>query len=197
MSKYTQVKLGKLVSKLPNEVAQALYEIAQKMFENQILEERPRCPYCGNDSVVKNGHKCHKQEYLCKNCRKTLVSTTNTIAANSHQPREIWEEVMGDTLGGCSLDYTARRLGLYHDCTFHMRHKFLTTLAKLQSEQNISALAVYQNWMKPLCWIRIRGHHCRMRLEEVPENMVKRRKREEFQMNMFASAPEYSAEAVP
>ncbi len=137
MSKYAQVKLGKLVAKLPAEAVETLYETAQKMFARLIPEERPCCPYCGSEAVVKNGHKCHKQEYLCKNCRKTFVSTTNTVAANSHQPREIWEEVIEDTLWGHSLDFTAQRLGLYHDCTFHMRHKFLTALVKLQSEQNV------------------------------------------------------------
>lgn len=136
MAKYARAKMGRLVAKLPTEAVESLYELEQKMFASQIPEEKPCCPYCGSEIVVKNGHKCHKQEFLCKNCRKTFVSTTNTLMANSHQPREIWEEVIEDTLSGHSLDFTAQRLGLYHDCIFRMRHKFLVELVQLQSEQN-------------------------------------------------------------
>ena len=138
MAKRIQVKLGKLISKLSSEAVESRYELAQKMFGGEITEEKPHCPYCGSEYVVKNGHKCHKQEYLCRKCQKTFVSTTNTLMANSHQPREIWEEVIDDTLSGHSLNQTAQRLGLTHDCTFHMRHKFLAALAELQSEQGFS-----------------------------------------------------------
>lgn len=137
MTKYARTKLSRLIVKLPEKAAQSLYEMAQKMFASQIPEQRPRCPYCGSEIVVKNGHKCHKQEFLCKNCRKTFVSTTNTLMANSHKPREVWEELIEDTLSGHSLDFTAQRLGLYHDCTFRMRHKFLTALDRLQNEQDV------------------------------------------------------------
>lgn len=135
MVKQAGREIGRLIAKLSAEAVESLYELAQKMFAEENAETRPSCPYCGSESVVKNGHKCHKQEYLCKNCRKTFVSTTNTLMANSHQPRETWEEVIEDTLSGHSLNVTSQRLGLSHDCTFHMRHKFLVALAKLQEEQ--------------------------------------------------------------
>ena len=63
------------------------------------------CGICGGKAIVRNGHKCGKQEYLCKDCRKTFVSTTNTLMANSHQPREIWEAVIDDTLSGDAIDF--------------------------------------------------------------------------------------------
>lgn len=55
--------------------------------------------------------------------------------ANSHQPREIWEAVIEDTLSGDAIDFTAKRFGLTHDLVFRMRHKFLLALAALQEEQ--------------------------------------------------------------
>lgn len=134
MAKYARAKLERLIAKLPTAAAEKLYELAKNMFASLIPEVKPCCPYCGSEIVVKNGHKCHKQEYMCKKCRKTFVSTTNTIMANSHQPREIWESVIEDTLSGHSIDYTAERLGLHHSCTFQMRHKFLVALVKLQAE---------------------------------------------------------------
>ena len=52
----------------------------------------------------------------------------NTIMSGSHQSRELWEEVISDTLRGNAIDYSAKRLGLSHDCVFHMRHKILFAL---------------------------------------------------------------------
>jgi transposase-like protein len=31
------------------------------------------CKYCGSEKVVKNGHACKKQFYLCKNCDHKFV----------------------------------------------------------------------------------------------------------------------------
>ena len=44
--------------------------------------------------VVRNGHRCGEQEYRCKDCGKTFVSTTNTLMVNSHQPCESWEAII-------------------------------------------------------------------------------------------------------
>ena len=138
MAKQVRAKLGRLIAKLSSEAVEQLCAQAVKMFAEENHEQKPCCPYCGSKSVVKNGHKCHKQEYLCKECRKTFVSTTKTLMANSHQPREIWEEMIDDTLSGCSLDQSAQRLDLTHDCTFRMRHKFLAALVSLQQEEDLS-----------------------------------------------------------
>lgn len=54
MAAETRIKLTNIIAKLPEE------------------------------AVVRNGHKCDKQEYRCKDCEKTFVSTTNTLMANSH-----------------------------------------------------------------------------------------------------------------
>jgi hypothetical protein len=48
--------------------------------------------------------------------------------SGSHQSRELWEEVISDTLRGNAIDYSVKRLGLSHDCVFHMRHKILFAL---------------------------------------------------------------------
>jgi transposase-like protein len=31
-----------------------------------------KCPYCGNERVLKNGNKYNKQRYLCKDCHKSF-----------------------------------------------------------------------------------------------------------------------------
>ena len=131
----TRVKLTRIIAKLPEEAVDSLYETACRLCESHADDEKPDCPYCNSKAVVRNGHKCGKQEYRCKDCGKTFVSTTNTLLANSHQPRAIWEAVIADTLSGDAIDFTAKRLGLTHDLVFRMRQKFLLALTDLQEEQ--------------------------------------------------------------
>lgn len=135
MTTKTRIKLTNIIAKLSEEAIDSLYETDCKMMEGYADDERPCCPYCNGKAVVRNGHKCDKQEYRCKACGKTFVSTTNTLIANSHQPREVWAEVINDTISGDAIDFTAERLELTHDLVFRMRHKFLLALVDLQEEQ--------------------------------------------------------------
>ena len=134
MGNNNRIKLANIISKLPEEAVDTLYEAASSLLERFSHMDKPACPYCGSAHVVKNGHKCHKQEYLCKQCRKTYVSTTNTLMDNSRQPQELWEEAMADTIAGDAIDFTAERLGLSHDCVFNMRHKILLGLRDVLAE---------------------------------------------------------------
>ena len=128
MGQNLRIKLTKLIEKLPEAAVSSLLEQAESYKATQAEAGRPACPYCSNAHIVKNGHKCGKQEYRCKDCGRTFVSTTKTIMSGSHQSRELWEEVISDTLWGNAIDYSAKRLGLSHDCVFHMRHKILFAL---------------------------------------------------------------------
>lgn len=47
------------------------------------------------------------------------------------------EEVIHDTLDRNSIDFTARRTGLSHDCVFRMRHKILFSLEEQLVESPI------------------------------------------------------------
>ena len=135
MAAETRIKLTNIIAKLPEEAVDSLYETVFKTYEKHLDGDKPCCPFCGGKAVVRNGHKCGKQEYRCKDCGKTFVSTTNTLMANSHQPREVWEAVINDTLSGDAIDFTAKRLELTHDLVFRMRQKFLIALAALLDEQ--------------------------------------------------------------
>ena len=133
-----RIKLTSLIEKLSEEAIEALYETVTQLFVSKDEAIRPYCPRCQSARVVKNGHKCGKQEYLCRECRKTFVSTTNTIMANSHQPIEVWEGMIRDTVSFEALDYSAERLEISHDCAFHMRHKILHALEDVGIEYAVT-----------------------------------------------------------
>ena len=86
------------------------------------------CPYCGGSHFVRYGKKQGKQRFFCKDCKRTFVTTTHTLMSMSHQPVSVWKEVLTDTINGDAIDYTAKCLGLSHQCVFNMRHKILLAL---------------------------------------------------------------------
>ena len=132
-----RLKLTSLIEKLSDESVNTLLETATALYSAKAKDARPWCPRCQGTHVVKNGHKCGKQEYLCRECKKTFVTTTNTLMANSHQPKEVWEGMIRDTAALHSLDHSAERLGITHDCAFHMRQKILLALKDVRDEDTV------------------------------------------------------------
>jgi len=55
--------------------------------------EGVRCPGCGSDAVVRNGHddtQLHRQRYRCRACASRFDDLSGTVLAGHHQPLRIW-----------------------------------------------------------------------------------------------------------
>ena len=105
---------------------------------NEQLPDRPSCPYCGGSHVIKYGHKNGKQRFLCKDCQKTFMHTTNTLTANSHYDRLGWTGFVRDTLYSETMDDSAERFGFSHQTAFNMRHKVLMALQDMLEKDPVS-----------------------------------------------------------
>lgn len=125
------------IKQLSEEEISTLLDAATIMLGNHSIGAKPDCPYCGSQNIIRYGHKCNKQRFLCKNCERTFVTTTHTVMSNSHFPAEVWSEVIEDTLRGNAIDYTANRLGLYHQAIFDMRHKILMALQQMPEIKDV------------------------------------------------------------
>lgn len=125
------------IKQLSEEEISTLLNATSVMLEKHGASSKPDCPYCGSQNIIRYGHKCNKQRFLCRDCGRTFTTTTHTVMSHSHFPPEVWAEVIEDTLCGNSIDYTARRLGLYHQATFDMRHKILMALQQMPETGNI------------------------------------------------------------
>src|ERR671929_1093345 len=74
-----------------------------------------RCPGCGSDAVVRNGHddaQPHRQRYRCAACGARFDDLTGTVLAGHHQPLRVWVlclYFMGLNLSNRQI---ARELGL-------------------------------------------------------------------------------------
>ena len=119
------------ITQLSEDEISSVLNAVTLMLEAKELTPNPDCPYCGSPAIIRYGHKCNKQRFRCKSCERTFVTTTNTIMANSHYQVSVWKEMITDTLYGNAIDYSAKRLGLYHQAAFDMRHKILLALQEL------------------------------------------------------------------
>lgn len=125
------------ISKLSEDEISSLLDAATIMLRDKELTPRPACPYCTAQAVIRYGFKCRRQRFLCKDCGRTFVSTTNTIMANSHFPFSVWKEMIADTLHGNVIDFSARRLCLYHQTAFDIRHKIFMALQELPETADV------------------------------------------------------------
>ena len=110
----TMKKLLECISDLADDKLNLLLEFVLQLLPAE--EERPCCPHCGNAYVIKYGRKDGKQRFQCKKCLKTFMLTTNTIAAESHQPLSVWREFVADSLHLRPMDDSAQ-CGLPHNCS--------------------------------------------------------------------------------
>jgi len=92
------------------------------------LPDRPACPHCRSAHIIKFGHRNGKQRFLCKDCQRTFMHSTNTIMQNSHFGRSVWADFIKDTVTGVSLDKSAETFGFSHATSFNMRHKVLMAI---------------------------------------------------------------------
>lgn len=125
------------ITQLSEDEISSLLDAVTLMLKAKELTPIPDCPYCGAHAVIRYGHKCRKQRFLCKTCGRTFVPTTNTVMSNSHFPACVWKEMIMDTLHGNAIDYSAKRLGLYHQAAFDMRHKILLALQELPEAADV------------------------------------------------------------
>ena len=55
--------------------------------------EGVRCPVCGGDAVVRDGHddtQPHRQRYRCKGCAGRFDDLTGAVLAGHRQPPRVW-----------------------------------------------------------------------------------------------------------
>ena len=100
--------LKRLPEKGIEKALEQLGEIKDECDEGENKGERP-CPHCHSRKVVRNGHKKGKQAYVCRDCGKSFVATTNTGIFGSHSGSAVWKQVIADTVNGVSLDVLSSR----------------------------------------------------------------------------------------
>ncbi len=90
------------------------------------------CPICGCAHVVRNGHRNDRaQRFVCKDCGRSFVAASNTIAASTKKDISVWEKYVDCMINGFSLRKTARICGIHKNTAFIWRHKILEALQNM------------------------------------------------------------------
>jgi transposase-like protein len=117
-------------------------ELKKKADEESKNEEETTCPHCESVRIVRNGKKCGKQAYLCRNCGKSFVATTKSPIEKSRSSATVWKQVISDTVDGVAIDKTADNLALSHVTVFNMRHKILYAIEQALIEAPVTLTGV-------------------------------------------------------
>ena len=72
------------INLLSEEEISFLLDVVLMMSAKNALDVKPDYLHCVSSSVIRYGHKCNQQRFLCKACGRTFVMTTHTIMENSH-----------------------------------------------------------------------------------------------------------------
>ena len=184
------------ITQLSEDEISSVLNAVTLMLEAKELTPEPNCPYCGSHAVIRYGHKCKKQRFLCKTFARTFVTTTNTIMSNSHFQASVWKEMITDTLHGNAIDHSAKRLGLYHQAALTCAIKYCWRCRNSRRQQ-IPVWGKCLSLTKLLCWTVIKDGNWKAQSTGLPANMVQRRKKGASPMNMSAYAPVSSAKGRP
>lgn len=130
-------ELTKCIKKLSADAIDTLLDAVNMLLASEHTQGIPDCPYCSSRKAIRYGHKCGKQRFRCKQCRRTFVTTTHTIMSQSHFGEAVWREVISDTIHGNAIDHSAKKLGINHRTVFDMRHKVLLALQELPETEHI------------------------------------------------------------
>lgn len=93
------------------------------------------CPVCGATHVVRNGkRKDGTQKYICKDCGKSFVITTNSIVSGTRKDLNVWIKYVDCMLNGFSVRKAAEECGIHRNTAFAWRHKILDALQNMAND---------------------------------------------------------------
>lgn len=100
--------------------------------ENVRFSDGRVCPICGKDHIIRNGRrKDGKQKFICRNCGKSFVLTTNSITSGTKKALSIWEKFIDCMMNGFSIRKTAQECTIHRNTAFAWRHKVLDALQEM------------------------------------------------------------------
>ena len=123
------------IDTLKNHFAKMFLKSATTL-EEMVIDNRfsggMACPVCGCIHIVRNGHrKDGTQRYVCRDCGKSFVATTNTIAMYTKKDVETWETYIDCMINGFALRKTADICDISLNTAFYWRHKILGALQNM------------------------------------------------------------------
>ena len=126
--------------------------------EKERFSEGVECPYCEGIYIVRNGHRKtdNAQRYLCRECGKSFVATTYSVASGTRKSLGTWKKFFECMVNGFSVRKTAEICGIHKNTAFIWRHKVLDALSAIQEEVEMQGIVEADETFFPLSY---KGNH--------------------------------------
>jgi transposase-like protein len=99
------------------------------------------CPHCGGIHVRRNGHRPDgTQRFVCVDCGKSFVATTNSIVAGTKKDLSVWEKYINCMMEGMTLTKSAAICGIQVSTAFIWRHKILDALQNMADSVKLDGI---------------------------------------------------------
>ena len=99
------------------------------------------CPICGCTHISRNGHtKSGIQRYICKDCGKSFVITTNSIVSGTRKDLSVWEKFIDCMINGFSVRKSATICNIHRNTAFIWRHKILDVLQEMANSVTLNGI---------------------------------------------------------
>ena len=120
------------------------------------IKTKVTCPHCHSNHFVKNGFRGEIQRFICKDCKKSFTTRTNTITEHSKKSYETWCKFLECMMNGMSIRRSAEVCGINKDTAFIWRHKVLDALQEMQSSVKLDGIVETDETFFPLSF---KGNH--------------------------------------
>ena len=130
------------------------------------------CLHCGSTHFVKNGRRADgTQRYLCRDCNKSFLASTNSIVSRTRKQLSVWKQYFDCMMAEKTLQESARECGISMSTAFFWRHKILDCLQDVAGRVclggTVEADETFFN-------VSYKGNHTRSREFSMPRKSHKR-----------------------
>jgi transposase-like protein len=136
------------------------------------LSQRPGCPHCRAEHVVRHGQASGLQRYQCRQCRRTFNALTGTpLARLRHKAK--WLQQSDALLLGLTIRQASERLQVAPSTAFRWRHRFLALPQNLKPGAMSGVVEVDETYVRRSCkGQRVLGRVSRRRGGAAPKRGV-------------------------
>lgn len=130
------------------------------------------CPWCGKTHVVRIGHrKDGTQRYICHDCGKSFVITSNSIVFGTQKDLSVWKNYVACMMNGLSLRKAAEVCGIHRNTAFAWRHKILDAVQNMADRVTLEGIIEADETFMPVSY---KGNHSKSKNFRIPRNTHKR-----------------------
>lgn len=98
------------------------------------------CPFCGSETISRNGKYNDKQRYICKSCKKTFTDFTNSAIYKSKKTLDKWLKYAKCMVNGYSIRKSATIVEINIATSFFWRHKILDCISTFLGKGDVDGV---------------------------------------------------------